>query len=143
MSIALALAAATGFQMVFGELVPKNWAIAEPLRVGRIVAGPQRAFTRATRWLIAVLNGAATAVLRLFGITPTEELASARAPQELISLVSRSGEAGTLGTATAELITRSIRFGDRTAADVMTPRQTGSAHDLPLRNGGLRWLVTE
>lgn len=54
--------------MVFGELVPKNWAIAQPLRVRRRVAGPQRAFTAATGWLITVLNGGANAILRLLGI---------------------------------------------------------------------------
>ncbi|TQN38005.1 CBS domain containing-hemolysin-like protein [Blastococcus colisei] len=121
-SVGLALLVATCLQMVFGELVPKNWAIAEPMRVGRVVAGPQRAFTAATRPLISFLNGTANAILRLFGITPTEELASARAPQELVSLVSRSGRAGTLDAATAELVARSIAFGDRTAADAMTPR---------------------
>jgi CBS domain containing-hemolysin-like protein len=83
LSVGVALLVATVVQMVFGELVPKNWAIAEPLRLGRVVAGPQRAFTTATRPLIAVLNGAANRILRLLGITPTEELASARAPQEL------------------------------------------------------------
>lgn len=121
-SLGLALAIATGVQMVFGELVPKNWAIAEPLRVGRVVAGPQRAFTAAARPLISFLNGSANAILRMFGITPTEELASARAPQELVSLVGRSGKAGTLDAGTAELVARSIAFGDRTAADAMTPR---------------------
>jgi CBS domain containing-hemolysin-like protein len=44
-SLLLALAIASGFQMIFGELVPKNWAITEPLRVGRVVAGAQRGFS--------------------------------------------------------------------------------------------------
>jgi CBS domain containing-hemolysin-like protein len=122
LSVGLALLVATAVQMIFGELVPKNWAIAEPMRLGRVVAGPQRAFTGATRPLIAVLNGSANGVLRLVGITPTEELASARAPQELVSLVSRSGAEGTLDRETAELVARSINFGDRRAADVMTAR---------------------
>jgi CBS domain containing-hemolysin-like protein len=122
LSVTIALVVATAVQMIFGELVPKNWAIAEPLKVGRFASGPQRAFTAVTRPLITFLNGTANAVLRLFGITPTEELASARAPQELVSLVSRSGEAGTLDAATADLVARAIEFGDRTAADVMTPR---------------------
>ncbi|GIJ10511.1 hemolysin family protein [Micromonospora andamanensis] len=121
-SVILALAMATGFQMVFGELVPKNWAIAEPLRVGRAVAGAQRGFTTAAGPLIRFLNGTANRILRLMGIEPTEELASARSPQELASLVTRSGREGTLDARTAELVARSIDFGGRTAADVMTPR---------------------
>ncbi|MFV2021406.1 hemolysin family protein [Micromonospora sp. LOL_023] len=121
-SLTLALILATGFQMILGELVPKNWAIAEPLRVGRVVAGAQRRFTTVAGPLIRFLNGTANRILRGFGIEPTEELASARSPQELASLVSRSGEEGTLDAETAELVSRSIDFGERTAADVMTPR---------------------
>ncbi len=121
-SVALALFVATTVQMVLGELVPKNWAIAEPMRVGRWVADPQRGFSTATRWLIAVLNGTANAILRAMGIEPTEELASARSPQELGSLVRRSGQEGTLDPSTAALVNRSIRFVERRAEDVMTPR---------------------
>ncbi|MEV4714720.1 hemolysin family protein [Micromonospora sp. NPDC049374] len=121
-SVSVALALATGFQMVFGELVPKNWAISEPLRVGRAVAGAQRGFTTVAGPLICFLNGTANRILRLMGIEPTEELASARSPQELASLVTRSGREGTLDARTAELVARSIDFGERTAADVMTPR---------------------
>lgn len=121
-SLTLALVIATATQAIFGELVPKNWAISEPMRVGRAVEAPQRAFTAVTSPLVRLLNGSANAILRMLGVEPREELASARSPEELISLVSRSGDEGTLDEATAELVTRSIEFGDRTAADVMTPR---------------------
>lgn len=121
-TVALAFTLATITQMVFGELVPKNWAIAEPMRIGRAVAGPHRAFTMATRPVIVVFNGAANAVVRAFGIEPAEELASARTPAELASLAAHSASEGTLERETAELLTRSIEFGDRMAADVMTSR---------------------
>jgi CBS domain containing-hemolysin-like protein len=117
-----AFVVATGAQMVFGELVPKNWAIAEPLRVGRAVAGFQRGFTMLAGPLIRLLNGMANAILRLIGVEPAEELTSARNPAELISLAARSAERGTLEAGTAELLARSIEFGGRRAADVMTPR---------------------
>ena len=121
-SFTVAFLLATGAQMVFGELVPKNWAISEPMRVGRAVAGFQRGFTWVSSPLLAVLNGAANAILRAVGIEPQEELASARTPGELASLAARSAAHGTLAAGTAELLTRSIEFGDRHAADVMTPR---------------------
>jgi CBS domain containing-hemolysin-like protein len=121
-SILLALAIATGVQMVLGELVPKNLAIARPLPVARRVVGAQRGFTAATRPLLAFLNGSANRILRLMGIEPREELRSARSPQELTSLVERSAEHGTLPEPTANLLARSLQFGDKTAADVLTPR---------------------
>ncbi len=113
---------ATFTQMVFGELVPKNWAIAEPMRVSRLVVHPQRVFMLLLGWLVTVLNSSANAVLKLLGFTPTEEVASARTAGELMAVVSRSGAEGTLDAGTAELVARSIEFGDRTAADVMRPR---------------------
>ena len=121
-SLTVAFVIATGVQMIFGELVPKNWAIAEPLKVGRAVAGAQRGFTLVAAPLIKVLNGAANAILHLLGIEPQEELASARSPEELSSLAARSAQEGTLEPTTARLLTRSIGFGDLRAGDVMTPR---------------------
>ena len=113
---------------------------------------PVRVFSVLTRPLIIVLNGSANLVLKAFGITPREGLSAARTPQELASLVRRSAEAGTLDKGTARLVTRSLTFGERTAADVMTPRvrctpieRTDSAEDvvrLARRTGHSRFPVT-
>ncbi len=121
-AVAVSLVLATGFSMVVGELVPKNLAIAAPLRTAQVIALPMRVFSSVARPLIALLNGSANAVLRRLGVEPKEELSNARTPQELASLVRRSAEAGTLDPGTAELLTRSLGFGERTAEDVMTPR---------------------
>ncbi|MEA2288475.1 MAG: magnesium and cobalt exporter, family [Solirubrobacteraceae bacterium] len=121
-SVTLALVLATGMTMVFGELVPKNLAIAQPMATARSVQAFQRGFTRATGPVVRLFNGTANAVLRRLGIEPQEELASARSAEELASLVRRSAEEGTLAHETAALMQRSLAFGDRRAADVMTPR---------------------
>jgi CBS domain containing-hemolysin-like protein len=118
----LALVLATVLSMVFGELVPKNLAIAEPLRTARAVVWLQAGFARALRWLIAALNAAANAIVRRLGVQPAEELRSARSPGELGSLVRASGRHGTLDAATAGLMDRSLRFTERVAEDLMTPR---------------------
>jgi CBS domain containing-hemolysin-like protein len=121
-SLGIALTLATGLSMVFGELVPKNLAIARPLPTARQVAGLLNAFSTAFRWLISALNGSANWIIRRLGIEPAEELRSARSPQELGSLVRASAEQGTLDQATATLLDRSLRFGERTAEELMTPR---------------------
>jgi CBS domain containing-hemolysin-like protein len=126
-SATLALVIATVFSMVFGELLPQFLGISAPLRTARVVALPVRLFSVLTRPLIVVLNGSANLVLRMFGITPQEELSGARTPQELASLVRRSAEAGTLDEGTALLVTRSLDFGERTASDVMSPRVRSTA----------------
>lgn len=117
-----ALVVATLFSMVFGELVPQFLGISAPLPMAKIVAAPVRWFSLLLKPLIVVLNGSANAILESFGIEPVEELSAARTPQELASIVRRSAEAGTLDVDLAERMTRSLDFGSRTAADVMTPR---------------------
>jgi CBS domain containing-hemolysin-like protein len=122
LSVTLALALATALTMIFGELVPKNLAIARPLATARAVQRFQRAFTAAAGPVITATNGMANAILRRLGIEPQEELRSARTAEELSSLVARSGAQGTLELETAQLLQRSLMFGERRAHDVMTPR---------------------
>jgi CBS domain containing-hemolysin-like protein len=121
-SLGVGLAVATTLSMVFGELVPQNLAISRPLQTARQVAGVLNAFSLAFCWLISALNGTANWIVRRLGIEPTEALRSARSPQELGSLVRSSAEHGTLDLGTATLLDRSLRFGERTAEELMTPR---------------------
>jgi CBS domain containing-hemolysin-like protein len=118
----IALVLSTVVTMLVGELVPKNFALALPQRTAALTQLPQRAFTKAMAWPIRVLNGLANSILRGLGVEPQEELRSARSPVELRSLVLRSAVEGAIDDETADLVARSIAFGDRTAADVRTPR---------------------
>jgi CBS domain containing-hemolysin-like protein len=118
----LSLLLATTLSMVFGELVPKNLAIADPLRTARAVVWLQSGFAHAFRWLIDALNRSANTVVRRLGVEPAEELRSARSARELTSLVRTSAQHGTLDAGTATLLDRSLRFTDRVAEDLMTPR---------------------
>jgi CBS domain containing-hemolysin-like protein len=121
-SLAVGLALATMLSMVFGELVPQNLAISRPLETARQVAGVVNAFSVAFGWLIFALNGTANWIVRRLGIEPAVDLRSARSPQELGSLVRSSAQHGTLDEGTATLLDRSLRFGERTAEELMTPR---------------------
>ncbi|HEX3647466.1 MAG TPA: hemolysin family protein [Pseudonocardiaceae bacterium] len=118
----VALLLATTLSVVFGELVPKNLAITHALGTARAVAGVQTTFSTIFVWLISALNQSANWVVRRLGVAPAEELRSARSPQELGSLVRTSAEQGTLDAGTATLLDRSLRFGDLTAEELMTPR---------------------
>jgi CBS domain containing-hemolysin-like protein len=118
----IALVVSTIVTMLVGELIPKNIAVALPMATAAATQWPQRAFTRVMAWPIRLLNGVANAIVRMLGVEPKEELRSARQPTELRSLVLRSAAQGAIDDETAELVARSIAFGDRTAADVRTPR---------------------
>ena len=121
-ALALAILIATSLSMVFGELVPKNLAVARPVPTARWSAGPQLLFSLVFTPLIRLTNGTANWILRRMGIEPAEELRSARSPQELVSLVRTSARSGSLDPVTIVLVDRSLQFGVRTAEELMTPR---------------------
>ncbi|MGW9414097.1 hemolysin family protein [Arthrobacter cupressi] len=121
-SLFIAMVFATLLSMLIGELVPKNLAIAKAFPVGKALARPQLIFTAVFKPAILLLNGFSNRVLHLVGLEAKEEISGARSPAELASLVRRSAELGTLDAGTANFVARTLRFAERTAADVMTPR---------------------
>ncbi|WP_454198916.1 hemolysin family protein [Nocardia sp. Marseille-Q1738] len=123
-ALTLALVLATSLSMIYGELVPKNIAIAKPLATARVTAGPMVTFSVVFKWMIHFLNGTANWVVRRLGVEPAEELRSARSPQELGSLVRTSALRGALDQRTAQVMDRSLQFGERSAEELMTPRVT-------------------
>jgi CBS domain containing-hemolysin-like protein len=133
----VAVAIATLLSMIIGELVPKNFALALPLRTAKLVIPFQIGFTAVFKPAVALLNNTANAIIRSFGIEPKEELSGARTAEELSSLVRRSAREGSLENDTATLLARTLAFSDHTAQDVMTPRprvksvdRTDSAFDV-------------
>lgn len=121
-STIVAVTLATLLSMILGELIPKNLALALPLKTAKFVIPFQTMFTWVFKPAIIVLNGSANGILRMVGVEPKEELSGARTAEELSSLVRRSASAGVLERDTASLLNRTLMFADHTASDVMTPR---------------------
>ncbi len=122
LAVVLAMIVVNGFSMIFGELVPKNMALADPFRTAGVAAPLQRMFTKALHPVITGLNRSANALLHLGGLEAVEEASGGRSAGELAALVRHSAEQGTLDVSTATLLTRSIGIGSLTAVDVMTDR---------------------
>ncbi len=128
-ALILSLVIATALSMIFGELVPKNLAIAEPLKAARLTVPTVWTFNSALRWFISALNGLSNVIVRKLGIEPADELASARSPKELSALVRNSTGDGGFSQAKARILDRSLKFGDTSAEDLMTPRSTVESLD--------------
>ena len=152
-SLVLAMIVATLLSMVYGELVPKNMAITNPLTTARVTVGPVRLFNRVFAGVIHSLNKTANTLVRRMGIEPADELASARSPQELGALVRNSAKHGGLEESQAKMLDRSLKFGETNAEELMTPRSTIAALDaddtvtdllaLALETGHSRFPVTD
>ena len=94
-------------------------------------AGPRAPLVmvaRVVRPLIAALNWLANHVLRLFGVEPKDEASSAFTAQEVQSIVERSQAEGLLEDEQG-LLAGAIEFSDRTARQVMVPRDALVAVD--------------
>src|SRR5262245_24036418 len=124
-SIASVVAVATisVLHVVFGELVPKTWAITYPEATSRWVAGPLMVFSWITRPFNFLLNASARGVLRLLGIrSSSPELDRVHSPEEIRMLVEQSRKTGGLGAGDARLLEGVFEFSEKNARDVMTPR---------------------
>ena len=73
-AIVVALLLATALSMVFGELVPKNLAIARPEPVARALATSTSLYLAAFGWVIRIFDAASNALLRALRIEPSNPL---------------------------------------------------------------------
>ena len=145
LSVLIGLLLATIFQMVAGELIPKNIAISHPEASVKALAPVATVVHGALSPVIVLFNGAANWTVRRFGIEPKEELEIHRSLDELAYLIHSSGDSGTLDPASHDLLRRTLRFGDKTAADALKPRvhvqglpTTATVADLAAAGGASR-----
>jgi CBS domain containing-hemolysin-like protein len=117
-----ALGLATGAQLVFGELVPKNLAITYPYPTAVRVGVPMVAVNNVLSPITRVLNASANWTVRRLGIEPREELQGVRSLEELELIIRASGEGGEITDDELALLTRSIAFSENLTSDVMVPR---------------------
>src|SRR5688572_18675582 len=121
-SIITAFLIITFLHIVLGELAPKSVALIKPEDISKIVARPLMLFATVMKPFIWVLNGAANALLRLFGVQPVNEAHRAHSPEELRLLVIQSRAHGTLDESDSAMIAGVFDFHEKRARDVMRPR---------------------
>ncbi len=118
----LALTIVVFLHMVIGEMVPKNIAIAAPERTLLALALPNRAYVAVFGPLLRLLNGIANVGVRLLGVEPRDELATAATAQELAVMLADSREEGLIEEVAHQLMHGALNLGDRSVATVMVPR---------------------
>lgn len=111
----------TFFDVVIGEMVPKNLALTRPEGIALAVSTPLRTFAAVLRPLIWLIQASASRVLSLIGVNPGA-VSSAHTPGELALIVEESRRRGSIEPAQGDLITRSLEFPDRRAVEAMVPR---------------------
>jgi CBS domain containing-hemolysin-like protein len=120
-ALLMALLIVAYLHVVIGEMVPKNLAIAGPLRAALLLAPTLLMISRVLRPLIAVMEGLAKAMVRVLGIEPKDELTSAFTADEVQLIVAESHREGLIESERHGLARRALEFSDRVAGDVAVP----------------------
>ena len=117
----LAIALASALHTLFGEMVPKNLAIAAPERLARWLAFP----TSIARWLstpiVPLVWGGTRLVLRALGIETPATIEVARSADEIRTMLEASRAEGTIRDYDEVLLGRILAFAHLRAADAMVP----------------------
>jgi CBS domain containing-hemolysin-like protein len=119
-AMVIALTIVVYLHVVLGEMVPKNLAVAGPETAALWFAPPLVFFARVLRPVIVALNWIANHAVRLTGVEPKDEVASAFTAEEVQSIVEHSQAEGMLRDEHG-LLTGAIEFSSRTAGEVMVP----------------------
>ncbi|WP_224368334.1 hemolysin family protein [Hyalangium versicolor] len=121
-SVAIGFAIITFLHIIIGELAPKSLAIQRAEATTLAVALPMRAFYFLFYPAIVLLNGMARRILRIFGLDSASEAHEAHSEDELRVILHSSAEAGSITTSRAELLERALEMAQKTARQVMVPR---------------------
>jgi CBS domain containing-hemolysin-like protein len=119
----VALLVVTVLHIVIGEMVPKNIAIAGPENTAVWLVPPLVMFLKVARPVIVALNWIANHVLKLLGVQPKDERESAFTPSEIAEMLSESRREGLLDASQTRRLTQALHTAERTAADVLIPRE--------------------
>jgi CBS domain containing-hemolysin-like protein len=123
-AFAIALALIGFLHVVLGEMVPKNIALAGPDRAALVLTPPLVLVVRVLRPPIALFTWIANAVLRLVGVEPRDEVASAFTRDEVAGFVEESRREGLLDPHHGRLLVGALTFEDRDVGSVLLPLDT-------------------
>lgn len=118
----LALAFSTIVQMLFGELFPKNLAIARPEAVSDRLARSTLGYLRVTGPLIWVFDQSSNLLLKAIRIEPVHDVEHSATARDLEHIVADSRDTGDLPAELSLLLDRVLDFPTRDVEHAMVPR---------------------
>jgi CBS domain containing-hemolysin-like protein len=120
-ALVIALSLVTVLHMVLGEMVPKNITIAGPTNAAIVLGPPLALMVRVLKPFIWFFNVVANAFVRLFGVTPTDEIAASFDETEIQSMITQSRKEGLLGAEVSELAAGALTFEQHDVGSVLLP----------------------
>lgn len=118
----LALILSTIVQMLFGELFPKNLAIARPEPVADRLARSTLAYLKVTGPVIWIFDQSSNLLLRTLRIEPVHDVEHSATARDLEHIVAHSRATGELPAELSVLLDRILDFPTRDVEHAMVPR---------------------
>jgi len=117
----VSIAVTTITLLIFGEAIPKTYAVSYPMKFSVGVSVPLTLFSKAGRPVVWLLEKISDFFVYLFGkgISATDTVLT---EDEFISLVDVGHEEGALEESQRDLIHRVFKLADTSVSEVMTPR---------------------
>jgi CBS domain containing-hemolysin-like protein len=151
-AVVIAYVIVTSVQLIFGEMVPKFYAINRAESVARRIARPLQGFAVLFRPIISAITVISARILRIFGVDMGHEPGGG-SPDELKRLIAESSAGGHLDPGEAGMLTGVFHLHEQEARQVMTPspavvaidvsRDVETALKLCISSGHTRLVVTE
>ncbi|TVL87830.1 hemolysin family protein [Streptomyces sp. SAJ15] len=142
-SFVIALSLATYLHMLFGEMVPKNVALAEPVRTALVLGPPLVALARALRPVIFTVNAFANSILKLLRVEPKDEVSATYSDDQLARVVADSSAAGLLDDRATGRLRDALELGRRPVRDVVLPVERVVSAPLGVTPEGLEQLTAK
>jgi putative hemolysin len=122
LSLLLVVAFITYMSLIFGELVPKRFALANAESFAVVAAPVMTLLSRLAGPVISFLTFSVNLVLRILGQQTSEEVIVTK--DDIVYMLAEGQESGTVEAEEVEMIQKVFKFSNRSIRAVMTPRTT-------------------
>ncbi len=120
-AFAIALSLVTYLHVVFGEMVPKNIALAGPERMAVVLGPVLVVLYKIFAPILTMFNGIGNGVLRLMKVQPKDEVTSVFTRDEVSGLVEESRDGGLITAEDEQLLLNALTFQSRSVENIVLP----------------------
>ncbi|MEK6255860.1 MAG: hemolysin family protein [Chloroflexota bacterium] len=139
----LAVGLLTYLHVVIGEMIPKSLALQSSIRTVSVLVTPIKIIEKLFSPLVWLLTWMSMLIMRMLGFENRDQHSKLFTPAELEYVVAKSSKDGVLEESDQLFIENIFDLRDRTAEQVMTPRNRLSALDVAVDASETMVLVCE
>ncbi|MBW7856278.1 MAG: HlyC/CorC family transporter [Ignavibacteriales bacterium] len=143
LSVFIGLGFITYFTITVGELAPKAIAIRHYINISVFLSRPLRMFYKIFKPFIWLLNTSANLILKLIGIEKLTAEEAFHSEEEIRQIILEGRKTGVIDQTEHALIEKIFDFNDKTAKEIMVPRNMMTAIDIDENRERIIQIVIE